>query len=75
MSLSRKQLGEILIHPAGDATMLTSSKRCQLATIAFGIFPHLRQTLADVLAQLGQTTLILKLLVDPLISAIVGQPS
>jgi hypothetical protein len=39
MSLSSKELGEVLVHPSGYLTMLPASKGCQQPTIAFCILP------------------------------------
>ena len=75
MGLSRKELGEVLIHPLGDTTMLATTKLGQLSAIAFGVLPDLVQTLANVQAKLRQVLLILKMLVHPDIAVVIRQPA
>ena len=75
MSLSNKELWEVLIHPSGYSTMLTTTKCSELSTIALGVLPDLIQPLANVLTQLRQILLILKLLVHPDIAIVIRQPA
>ena len=75
MSLSRKELGEVLIHSFGDTMMLATTKRRQLSAIALGVLPYFLQSLTDILAQRRQILLILKLLVYPDIPVIICQPA
>ena len=75
LSFSSKELGEVLIHPLGDATMLATSQGCQQATISLGILPNLGQALADILAQLGEVLLVLKMLIHPDITIIIREPT
>ena len=75
VGLSRKQLGEVLIHPMGDTTMLSASKGCQQTTITFGVLPDLCQALTHILPQLSQSLGIFKLLVHPFITTIIRQPA
>ena len=75
MSLCRKELGEVLIHPSGYLMMLASSKRSQQAAISFRIFPDFLQSFTNILAQLCQAAFILKLLIDPDIPFIIRQPT
>ena len=55
--------------------MLTGSKRRQLATVSFGVLPHLRHPLAHILAELGQILCIVKLAAYPLITLVVCHPA
>ena len=75
MRLCGEKLWEVLVHPLRDGPMLPTSKGRQQAPVPLGILPDLRQSLADILTQLSQLFRILKLLVHPDISPVIGQPA
>ena len=75
MGFCSEELWEVLIHPMGDTTMLSATQWGQFAAIALSVLPHFFQSLANILAQLRQILLILKLLVYPDISIVIGDPT
>ena len=75
MSIRCKELWEVLVHPAGNATMLTATKGCQLATVSFGVLPHLRHPLAHILTKSGQVLCVIKLLTYPLVTLVTRHPA
>ena len=48
-----KHLGEVPIHPFGDALVLLHTEGTQLTAVALGVLPHLTEHLLDLLAQRG----------------------